>query len=61
MMPRPICFMLDAQVVRRAFSRTPWKTGKSIAARIAIMAMTTSNSIRVKPLRLGGLVDIVFS
>jgi hypothetical protein len=36
----PACSALNLALV---------KTGKSIAARIAIMAITTSNSIRVKP------------
>ncbi len=39
------------QAARRAFSRTFWKTGKRIAARIAMMAMTTSISISVKARR----------
>src|SRR5437660_5469000 len=38
------------QVVWRAFSRAWAKTGKRIAARIAIMAITTSSSMRVNPL-----------
>jgi len=37
------------QVAWRAFSRALAKTGKRIEARIAIIAMTTSNSISVKP------------
>src|SRR5262249_5953154 len=35
----------------RAFSRAWAKTGKRIAAKMAMMAMTTSSSIRVKPER----------
>src|SRR5581483_1196455 len=40
--------MLLRQLTVRAFSRACAKTGKRIAARIAIMAMTTSSSISVK-------------
>jgi hypothetical protein len=49
MIPSPICFRFDAQDDRRAFSRARAKTGNRIAARIAIIAMTTSNSIKVNP------------
>src|SRR5579883_3104721 len=42
--------MLERQEMERAFSRACAKTGKRIAARIAIMAITTSSSIRVKPI-----------
>jgi hypothetical protein len=41
--------MFEAQDVCRAFSRTFAKTGKRMAARMAIIAITTSNSINVKP------------
>src|SRR5207247_5476931 len=41
--------MLLMQLAWRAFSRAWAKTGKRIAARMAMMAMTTSSSIRVKP------------
>src|SRR5437764_226883 len=40
--------MLETQVVIRAFSRACAKTGKRIAAKMAIIAITTSSSIRVK-------------
>jgi len=40
--------MLLAQDIVRAFSRALLNAGKSIAAKIAMIAMTTSNSIRVK-------------
>src|SRR6266568_1317229 len=46
---RPICFMFDRHEVRRGASRARAKTGKRIAARMAIMAITTRSSIRVKP------------
>src|SRR5437879_6300294 len=39
--------MLERQAVIRAFSLAWAKTGKRMAARMAIMAITTSNSIRV--------------
>src|SRR5687768_15912263 len=45
----PICFSLLKQVACRALSRAWAKTGKRIAARMAIMAITTSSSMRVKP------------
>jgi len=50
----PICRRLERQLVWRAFSRALAKTGKRIAARIAMIAMTTRSSIRVKP-RLRGV------
>src|SRR6478672_8269684 len=50
-MPNPICFKLLWQLARRAFSRALANTGNRIAARMAIMAMTTKSSIRVKPAR----------
>src|SRR4051812_28638992 len=47
--PRPTCFMFDRQAAPRAFSRAWANTGKRIAAKMAIMAITTSSSIRVNP------------
>src|SRR5438876_4822068 len=47
----PICLQFERQVVARAFSRACAKTGKRIAARMAMMAITTRSSIRVKPSR----------
>lgn len=47
-MPKPICFMLLIQEALRAFSRARAKTGNRIAAKIAMIAMTTKSSIRVK-------------
>jgi hypothetical protein len=38
-----------AQEARRAFSRARAKTGNKIAARIAIIAMTTRSSMSVNP------------
>src|SRR5438067_252074 len=48
-MPRATCLRLERQAAWRAFSRAWAKTGKRIAARMAIIAITTSSSIRVKP------------
>jgi hypothetical protein len=45
------CFWLLKQVACVALSFAFAKAGSSIAARIAMMAMTTSNSMRVKPIR----------
>src|SRR5881628_3869539 len=50
-MPVLSCLMFDMQAARRAFSRAWAKTGKRMAARIAIIAITTRSSIRVKPPR----------
>src|SRR5581483_6335605 len=44
-MPSMICFWLETQEMARAFSRAWAKTGK----RIAMMAITTSSSMSVKP------------
>src|SRR5215469_2724678 len=46
--PRAICLVLFKQAAPRLRSLALFKAGRSIAARIAIMAITTSNSIRVK-------------
>src|SRR5437868_4404599 len=45
------CRVLDRSEVWRAFDRAWAKTGKRIAARIAIMAITTRSSMSVKPVR----------
>src|ERR1700759_2130407 len=45
------CLMLLRHEIPWARTLALDRAGKSIAARIAIMAMTTSNSIRVKPAR----------
>src|SRR5579871_1903795 len=49
MVANPICLQLLRQEVCRAFSRACAKTGNRMAARMAMIAMTTSSSIRVKP------------
>ena len=45
----PICFRLFRQEIRCAWSLDLDKAGNSKAARMAMMAITTSNSIKVKP------------
>jgi hypothetical protein len=45
----PYSFKLLVQLIRFARSSALDNTGKRIAARIAMMAMTTSSSINVKP------------
>jgi len=52
MTARANCLQFDRQAVWRAFSRALANTGNSIAARIAMIAMTTSNSMSVNPLRM---------
>src|SRR6516165_10333420 len=49
--PRPNCFRLLVHAAWAAFWRALLKLGKSMAARIAMMAMTTSSSISVKAQR----------
>src|SRR5581483_5295376 len=48
----PSCFRLLAQTLRLAFSFAACNAGKSIAARIAMIAITTSSSIRVNARRI---------
>src|SRR5207244_4422143 len=50
-MANPSCRRLFRQAMRRAFSFARPRAGRSSAARIAMMAITTSNSISVKPSR----------
>src|SRR5262245_3034145 len=59
MKPVAICLALLRQAVARAFSRAWAKTGKRMAARIAMIAITTSSSIRVKP-RFRRMVCLLF-
>src|SRR5881409_2386194 len=47
----PICLQLERHDAARALSRAWAKTGKRIAAKMAIMAITTRSSIRVNALR----------
>src|SRR4051794_8913970 len=48
-MARPSCFRLLTHWARRAASRADWTAGKRSEIRTAMMAITTSNSISVKP------------
>src|SRR5687768_10708427 len=50
-MARPICLRLLAHLMRLAASRTFCTAGKSSAIKTAMMAITTNNSISVKPIR----------
>jgi hypothetical protein len=45
------CLVFERQLEDLALSLARAKTGKRMAARIAIMAMTTRSSMSVKPLR----------
>src|SRR4051812_8310210 len=51
MTARPSCFRLLTHCERRAASRAACTAGNKRAIRTAMMAMTTSSSIRVKPRR----------
>src|ERR1700692_1648173 len=51
------CFWLLWQLASVALSLALANAGKSIAAKMAIMAMTTSNSIKVNALRRPGSED----
>jgi hypothetical protein len=44
--------MLLVQLIERAFSRALLKAGNSMAAKMAMMAITTSNSMSVKDFRI---------
>src|SRR5881392_1595143 len=48
----PICLVLESQAEARALSRAWANTGKRMAARIAMIAMTTRSSINVNARRL---------
>src|SRR5947208_685956 len=47
------CFRLEVHMVARAFSRAWANTGKRMAARMAMMAITTRSSISVNAERRG--------
>src|SRR5947209_4620888 len=49
----PSCLRLLVHDMRLAASRTCWMAGRSRPTRTPMIAMTTSNSISVKALRLG--------
>src|SRR6516165_12045106 len=48
-MPRPICLRLFWHCARAAAARTFWTAGTNRAIRMAMIAITTSSSISVKP------------
>ena len=50
-MAEPICLRLLVQLAPRARSRACCKAGMSMAANMAMIAMTTNSSINVKVLR----------
>src|SRR5881394_579397 len=50
---RPICFWSLVQAMRAARALALARAGRSSAARMAMMAITTSSSIKVKPRRPG--------
>src|SRR6516225_1233828 len=50
-MASPICLRLLLQLVRLAASRALWTAGMSKPIKMEMMAITTSNSISVKPER----------
>ena len=45
----PICLMLERQAICRPFCFARVNAGKSIAARMAMIAITTRSSMSVKP------------
>ena len=53
----PICLRLLEHCMRRAASRAAWTAGNNIAIRTAMIAITTNNSISVKPKRRRSLVE----
>src|SRR5439155_11043946 len=54
---RPIWWRLLAQRMRLAAERTFWTAGRSRPMRMAMMAMTTSNSMSVKAERLRCMIE----
>ena len=56
----PSCLTVLMQVMARAFSRAWFKAGSSIAARIAMIAITTRSSISVKRIAAAGTGDLKY-
>src|SRR6267143_705174 len=54
-----ICFILLKHLIPLAFSWALAKAGRSIDAKTAMIAITTSNSIRVKPLGRCALGSVI--
>ena len=52
MVATPICRMLEVHLMALAFSLAMDNAGNSMPARMAMMAITTRSSIKVKPLCL---------
>ena len=48
--PSPSCLRFDTQLMSRALFLAELKAGSSMLANIAMIAITTSNSMSVKPL-----------
>src|SRR2546422_7737109 len=61
MTARPIWRQLEEQLAWRAFSRAWAKTGNRIAARMAMIAITTSNSINVNAWRRKTKLPLILS
>src|SRR5947209_3275288 len=57
-MAMPTCFRLLMHWARRAASRAAWTAGNSKAINTAMIAMTTSNSMSVNPLRWRVMADL---
>jgi hypothetical protein len=57
----PICRMLLMQLVCLLFDFAFERAGSSIAARIAMIAITTNNSIKVNPAFLGSFLPIILN
>src|SRR5436190_10739448 len=60
-MARPICRLLLLQAMPLALSFARARAGSSMAARMAMMAMTTKSSIRVNPSLGHGLLSPTLS
>src|SRR6266404_6670803 len=56
----PICFRFEMQLTCWAFSLALASAGNNMAAKMAIMATTRSNSTKVKPIFLGKSSDRSF-
>ena len=53
-----ICFWFEVQLICRDRSLAPANAGINMAAKIAIIAITTNNSIKVKYLFIGVLLSL---
>ena len=58
-MANPICLRLLPQLMRLAASRAAWTAGRSRPTKMPMMAITTSNSTRVKPVL--GLESLIYA